>query len=387
MKKYILLYILFAPIIINAQQNCNIKFVVISKNLPDSIKIFITGNERQLGNWNPGEVEMTKIKDSMWEKTISFPLNKKIEFKFTQGRWEEEALNNDKTVPSNESFVIKKDTTVIVNVKYWESRPKNRFTGKITGDVEYISNLNSEGLKPHDVIIWLPPGYKLETRVRYPVLYMQDGQNIIDPRTSSFGVDWGIDETADSLIKAGAIKKIIIVGIYNNINRSSEYAPTDTGEAYMEFVVKTLKPLIDEKYRTLPDADNTAVGGSSLGGLISFMLGWNYPEVFSKVICFSPAFDIGKYSFITPVKNYKGPKKQLKIFIDIGTIGLDESLMKGVDEMLNLLREKGYQAGKDLMFNKDENASHSETYWSRQVWRFLEFMFGEEKAEKYLNKK
>jgi enterochelin esterase-like enzyme len=381
MKKYILLYILFSPIIINAQQNCNIKFVLISKNLPDSIKIFITGNERQLGNWNPGEVEMTKIKDSMWETTISFPLNKKIEFKFTQGAWEEEALNNDKTVPSNESFVIKKDTTVIVNVKYWGSRPKYRFTGKITGDVEYISNLNSEGLKPHYVIIWLPPGYKLETGVRYPVLYMQDGQNIIDPQTSSFGVDWGIDETADSLIKAGAIKKIIIVGIYNNINRSSEYAPTDTGEAYMEFVAKTLKPLIDEKYRTLPDADNIGVGGSSLGGLISFMLGWNYPEVFS------PAFDIDKYSFITPVKNYKGPKKQLKIFIDIGTIGLDDSLMKGVDEMVNLLREKGYQAGKDLMFNKDENASHSETYWSRQVWRFLEFMFGEEKAEKYFNKK
>ncbi len=377
MKKYlILLFTLFAQIIIIAQQTSNIKFVVISKNLPDSVKIYITGNNRQLGNWNPAGIEMDKINDSTWNKTISFSLNSKIEFKFTQGSWSSEALNDDKTIPSNKTLKIKNDTALTFTVRYWANQFKRKISGKITGDVEYIKNLTGENLLPRDVIIWLPPGYKTDLAKHYPVLYMQDGQNIIDPQTSAFNVDWGIDETADSLIKAGAIKKIIVVGIYNTEDRSSEYAPTDSGDSYMKFVVNKLKPLIDKNYRTLPDAKNTAVGGSSLGGLISFMLAWNYPNVFSKAICISPAFDIRRYNFITPVKNYTGPKKLLKIFIDIGTIGLEDSLMNGVDEMLKLLREKGFVEGKDLIYHKDENAKHSEVYWRRQVWRFLEFMFG-----------
>jgi enterochelin esterase-like enzyme len=378
MKKYLFLpLILFAQLTINAQNAYSIKFFVVSKNLPDSVKIYITGNDSQLGNWNPGAVEMNKVNDSTWEKEFDFSLDKRIEFKFTQGTWKEEALNDDKSIPENKILIIKEDTAVSFNVKYWGSHHKGKVIGQITGNVEYIRNLKGEGLKPRDVIVWLPPGYKQEKSERYPVLYMQDGQNIIDPQTANFGVDWRIDETADSLIKAGEIKKIIVVGIYNTANRFSEYAPTDTGNLYMEFVVNKLKPLIDKEYRTLPDAKNTAVGGSSLGGLISFMLAWNYTDIFSKAICFSPAFDIDEYKFINPVKSYTGPKKPLKIFINIGTVGLEDSLMKGVDEMLEVLKEKGYQSGKDLMFYKDENAMHSEAYWAKQVWRFLEFMFGE----------
>ena len=377
MKKYFFLsYLFFIQIFLSAQQLYNVKFIVLSYNLPDSVKIYIAGNQKNLGSWDPGRIELNKINDSTWCKTLSFPFNSKIEFKFTKGTWGKEALNDDKTIPPNKSLTVIKDTVVLTEVKYWEDQSERKFTGKITGTVEYIRKLKGEGLKPRDIIIWLPPGYSLDTIKHYPVLYMQDGQNIIDPRTSATGIDWGIDETADSLIKSGAIHKIIIVGIYNTVDRSSEYSKKNTGELYMRFIIKKLKPLIDRKYRTLPDAYNTAVGGSSLGGLISFMLAWEYPEIFSKAICCSPAFDIDNFNFITPVKEYNGQKKTIKIFIDIGTIGLEDSLMKGVNEMLLQLKEKGYREGKDLMFYKDENAMHSEAYWSKQVWRFLEFMFG-----------
>ena len=376
MKSYlVVLILLFSQSTIFCQKTCSIKLILISNHLPDSVKIYITGNNRLMGNWNPAGAELNKVNDSTWEKIISFPLNSKIEYKFTKGNWASEALNNDKTIPGNNLLTVKNDTTIFINVKYWSNKSERKITGKITGDVEYIRGLKGKGLKPRDVIIWLPPEYKNEINKRYPVLYMQDGQNIIDPQTSAFGTDWGIDETADSLIKIGAIKKIIVVGIYNTVDRSEEYAPGDTGNAYMNFVVNTLKPLIDKKYRTLPNPENTAVGGSSLGGLIAFMLAWDYPEVFANTVCFSPAFDIDKYNFVDSVINYNGAKKKLKIFIDIGTAGLEDSLTRGVDEMIEALNDKGYKEGNELIIYKAENAKHSEYYWGMQVWRFMEFLF------------
>jgi enterochelin esterase-like enzyme len=119
---------------------------------------------------------------------------------------------------------------------------------------------------------------------------MHDGQNIFGPVTSSFGTDWSVDETADDLIKKKSIEPVIVVGIYNTSDRLKEYTPGEKGTAYMDFVVKTVKPLIDSTYRTKPDRKNTIVGGSSAGGIMSFMLVWEHADVFSKAFGMSPAF-------------------------------------------------------------------------------------------------
>lgn len=142
--------------------------------------------------------------------------------------------------------------------------------------------------------LYLPKGYNTSTR-KYPVIYMHDGQNLFDTRTS-FAGEWNVDETLDSINA-----KVIVVGIETNDKRMEELTPFKNqkyggGKAddYLDFIVNTLKPKIDATYRTKTNARNTAVFGSSLGGLVSFYAAIKYPEVFGKVGCFSPAFWFGR---------------------------------------------------------------------------------------------
>ena len=124
-----------------------------------------------------------------------------------------------------------------------------------------------------NLIVYLPEAYDCEPDRRFPVLYMQDGQNIFDRATSAFGTEWGADETAQLLIRENKIEPLIIVGIYTEANRIDELTDTfskkhgDGGKArlYARFLVEEVKPFIDKTYRTKPDRANTGVGGSSLG--------------------------------------------------------------------------------------------------------------------------
>jgi predicted alpha/beta superfamily hydrolase len=352
-------------------QNYSVTFNVQSA---DSNQIYISGNNPSLGNWNPAAVPLTRTSNNSFEIKLEFKKGDSIQFKFTRGSWSSEAVDKNGTVPGNLFLTVEKDTTLSFNIGYWKDQFEQKFDGQITGNVEYHLNMTGKNIYPRDVIVWLPPGYDSLKEKRYPVLYMHDGQNIIDPATSTFGNDWRIDETADSLIRAGSIKEIIVAGIYNSPARSSEYSKTDTGKAYMEFVVKILKPFIDSVYRTLPDKENTATGGSSLGGLIAFMLVWEYPEIFSKAICLSPAFNYKKINYITEVKeSYQ--KKMVKIYIDNGGVGIEESLQPGIDEMISILLKKGYEKGKDLEWFIDKNAQHNERAWADRFWRPLLFLF------------
>jgi predicted alpha/beta superfamily hydrolase len=206
----------------------------------------------------------------------------------------------------------------------------------------------------------------------------------VDPNTSLFQVDWQIDEAADSLIRMELIEPIIIVGIYNTIDRNFEYSDNALGYAYMKFIVDSLKPFIDKNYRTKPERQNTANGGGSLGGLISFMLMWDYSEIFSKAICFSPAFKIDNHDFIDNVKSYKGKMKNFKIFINNGDNELDSMLQPGVDEMLKVLKQQGYFEGSNYFFHKSKNSLHGEKDWAKNIWRALIFLFGTEKGRKSL---
>jgi enterochelin esterase-like enzyme len=207
---------------------------------------------------------------------------------------------------------------------------------------------------------------------------MQDGQNLFDPATSAFGVDWELDETADSLIRKGAIKPIIIVGLANTRWRSAEYADNDTGYTYMKFIVNKVKPFIDTTYRTLPDPMNTAVGGSSQGALISFMLGWNYPDVFSKVICMSPALKISSINYVKNVEMYKGQRKNLKFYFDAGQSSLDSLLIPGTQDMIKALEEQGYKKGVDILWYIDKDGEHNEVSWGKRIWRPLLWFFSKE---------
>lgn len=380
MKKLVLPVIIFSFFITSLYaQNYPVTFKVISHLQNKNDSVFISGNHKKFGIWSPGATPLQKFNDSTWSKTIYFPENTILEYKFTKGTWQSEALNNDGSIPHNSVLKVMRDTTVVKRITKWKDQniSKSAFKGKVTGQVKYFRNVKGEGIKPRDVAVWLPPGYDEDTLKHYPVLYMQDGQNIFDPKTSSFGVDWQADETADSLINNKIISPAIIVGIYNTSDRSLEYTPTKKGMAYMKFVVTKLKPFIDKTFRTLPGRDFTVVGGSSYGGTISFMLLWYYSNVFSKAACFSPAFSTDRFDLTKIIKNYHGIKKDIKLYIDIGGVGLEQKLLPGIDEMINSLKGKGFKLNEDYFFYQDSTARHFEADWAKRFWRPLEIFFGE----------
>jgi len=386
MKKFFFCLLILSNFVpfLRAQEKSLVEVVVECNNLPEFSQVFITGNDPQIGNWHPDFAKLDRFDDRKWGKKFHFSNGKKLEFKITRGSWENEALNDDGSLPTNHKLNVEKDTIVKINVNLWADQFERKIEGQITGIVKYHLNISADKIKQRSVIVWLPPFYFIETEKRYPVLYMHDGQNLFDPRTSAFKIDWQLDETADSLIRKNLIESIIIVGIYNTPDRRSEYSENDTGYAYMKFIVDSLKTFIDKSYRTLPDAENTATGGSSMGGLVSFMLAWEQPDVFSKSICMSPAFKYKRFDFVDNVSSYSGKKKSIKFYIDNGGDEIDSTIQPGIDEMLLTLNEKGFNEGDDIYWIKDENAMHGESAWARRIWRALIFLFGTEEGKKLL---
>lgn len=351
-----------------------VTFRVIPHVMPDSSAIHIAGNHPQLGLWRPDTVSLAQQTDSSWSRTFEFHAGVRLEYKITRGSWQNEAVNAEGIVLPNAILEVTHDTTVTIEVANWKDF-KHAVEGQITGTVAYHRQMQGDGIRPRDIIVWLPPSYANAPEKRYPVLYMHDGQNVFDPRTSSFSVDWQVDEVADSLMRAGEMEEIIIVGVNNSDDRRAEYSDTEKGRAYMKFLIKKLKPFIDATYRTQPERQNTAVMGSSMGGLISFLLAWHHPEFFSQAACLSPAFTPPFDSAIKMVESHESTKKGIRLYLDNGGVALDSVLQAGCDQMLHALKQKGFSLGDNLYWFHDKHAEHSERAWARRVWRPLLFMF------------
>jgi predicted alpha/beta superfamily hydrolase len=383
MKKFAIIFLLSLFLVAAHAQSStalHVTFILTSPDLPDDTSVYITGSIAPLGMWNPGKVKMESQGNHTWIKAITVDGPISIEYKYTLGSWEREGANANGSPLSNLFADASADKTVKDTVLFWTKGPRQRVNhGQITGTVRYHRGLKGVGIQDRDLVVWLPPGYETDKTRRYAVIYMQDGQNVFDPVTSAFGVDWSIDETADDLIKKQAIDPVIVVGIYNTSDRMKEYTPGDKGTAYMNFVVKTVKPLIDSTYRTLSDREHTIVGGSSAGGIISFMLAWEHPEVFSKAICMSPAFkslSSDGWDYTQTVQTSTGTRKDLFLYIDNGALGLDSQLQPGIDAMLTALKAKGYREGKDFVFLRDAAAKHSEADWAKRFPNALMLVLG-----------
>jgi len=355
--------------------------VILSDSLATSDTLFITGNDKRLGNWQPGAALMTKINDRQWQIKIKLPLNKRIEYKFTRGDWATEEALADGTIPGNKSFIVPKNETINHQIQNWRDRVYQP-EGKVTGGIRYHYNFYANRLKnERTIIVWLPESYKTETKKRYPVLYAHDGQNLFDPKTSFIGVDWQLDETADTLIRKGEIEEIIIVGIYNTPDRVQEYSDTEIGRSYMHFIINDVKPFIDHTYRTLPDRENTAMMGSSMGGLISFYMVWRYPEIFSKAACLSTSLQWNYGAILKEIEEYDGSKKKIKIYSDSSGGGSEGRSAPLYQKLNEILIAKGFQEGVDFEYYFDEAGDHSERSWATRAWRPLKFMFGIQKEK------
>ena len=374
MKKIIFSLFVIATLL-NAQEKVKITLEVISPALDDTTKIYVAGNVDELGGWKPDKVMLDYSGNKTWRKIFEIVKGTRLEYKFTKGSWATEALGSDSSIPQNSVLVANRDTTVLVTIFNWRDKFNFKVKGQITGTIKYHKNFVLDCLKPRDIFVWLPPDYETNIKKRYPVFYMHDGQNLVDPRTSNTFIDWQVDEAADSLIRAGEVEPFIIVGINNTDDRGTEYSNTPLGKLYIKLIVKKIKPFIDKKYRTLPDAKHTAVGGSSMGGLISMICTWEYPNVFSKAACFSPAFKISDIDYVKNILEYSGKKKDLTLYIDNGGIDLEARLLPGVEEMVNALEKKGFIKDKDLFIFIDMSAAHNEAAWAKRVWMPIKIFF------------
>ncbi|MEW6653129.1 MAG: alpha/beta hydrolase-fold protein, partial [Bacteroidota bacterium] len=374
--KNTIIFILLLSAVIFSQEKVKVTLNVVSPKIEDSSKIYVAGNVKALGNWQPNKILLSKSSKEIWSISIVVEKGTRLEYKFTKGSWATEALGSNSSIPQNSVLVANKDTTILATIFNWRDNFDFSVNGQITGKVFYHKDFAIAGLKPRDIFVWLPPNYDEQIERRFPVFYMHDGQNLVDPRTSNTFIDWQVDETADSLIRLGEVEPFIIVGINNTDDRGTEYNNTSLGKLYEKLVVDIIKPFIDANYRTLADAKNTAVGGSSMGGLISMMLAWDYPTVFSKAACFSPAFKFTNFNYVKAVQEDKSPKKDLLIYIDNGGVGLETILQPGVDEMIKVLKYKGYVENIDLQFFIDSKAEHNEAAWAKRVCLPMKFFFG-----------
>jgi predicted alpha/beta superfamily hydrolase len=254
----------------------------------------------------------------------------------------------------------------------------------LTGTFRLHRSFHSGFLEtPRDIIVYLPPGYS-GAPLRYPALYMQDGQNLFDSATAFAGNEWGLDELAGELIAAGQIQPLIIVGIYNTgSGRMAEYTHVKDrrgsggrARAYGKLIIEELKPFIDNQYRTLPDPANTGLGGSSLGALVSLYLGLKHPGVFGKLIIMSPSVWWANRSILRQVSRLRHKLDQ-KIWLDVGTAEdtKPEVCVRNARALRDALLVKGWRLGKDLAYFEDEGAGHNEKAWGRRARRALEFLF------------
>ena len=258
----------------------------------------------------------------------------------------------------------------------------------LTGNIKRHRAFHSKVLgNRRDVLVYLPPSYPRFSLRRYPVLYLHDGQNVFDAATSFARVEWGVDETAQRLIHRKLIEPLIIVAVANiGEERVHEYAPTPAiiepknhprkhsrglARLYGQFLIEELKPFIDRKYRTKPEAEFTGLGGSSLGGLATLAIGIFYSEIFTRLIVMSPSIWWDDYAIFRLV-GILGEKPPLKIWLDTGTAEPGWELAR---ELCKCLIDKGWHHGFDLAYLEVKGADHSEAAWAARVAPALRFLF------------
>lgn len=299
----------------------------------------------------------------------------KYEFKITRGidKWETTAKGED--IP-NRVIQLNEDATVNCKVEGWKDdfpdKPKPNTATAQVSIVDTAFAIPQLG-RTRRIWMYLPKGYATSKK-KYPVLYMHDGQNLFNEQTATFG-EWGIDEALDSLQpKTG--KEAIVVGIDNGVKaRINEYSPYDNqkfgkgeGSQYVDFIVSTLKPFIDNTFRTLKDSNNTFIAGSSLGASISLYALAKYPNIFAGAGIFSPAFWTTP-ALYSDVEKAKWSTKK-KIFFYAGGKESDD-MVPDMNKMIDLIQAKGNYAIKKIV---SPLGNHNEKAWREEFPEFYLFM-------------
>jgi predicted alpha/beta superfamily hydrolase len=333
--------------------------------------VYIAGS---FNGWNPQD-EVYKFQ---WDNDGNYFINLKLEpgqyeFKITRGSWNKAECTNDGTAIPNRQYNTEANDLLGIIVQGWADhfspKPKIITASKqviIIDTAFFIPQLQ----RKRRVWVYLPEDYRTSSK-RYPVLYMHDGQNVFDDATSYAG-EWGVDEFMDTV----QLKKCIIVAVdHGSEKRLNEYNPYDNdrfgngeGKLYVDFLVKTLKPFIDKKYRTLKDKANTFIAGSSMGGLISMYAVLKYPKVFGSAGVYSPAFWVGPKIY-EEIK-MKGAAVNSKIYLFAGKLE-NESMVPDMLKAYNAIHKISKSKMKVVI--RDEG-KHNEATWRKDFPDFYKWI-------------
>ncbi len=344
----------------------------------DDRPVFISGPFCQ---WYPDVqvFKMNKIGEGKYEFTFSDldDSNQQLEYKYTKGAWDAVELDEYGDTPANRS--IKKKAGLRKDfVPNWRVEGKNFVSSRfpiyeIVSENFEIPQLN----KTRKITALLPYDYYNSTK-NYPVLYLQDAQNLMG-EGSDFG-NWEIDKRLSLMSLKGTADCIIIAIDNAGQDRTTEYVPYQSkwlgkgsGKKYATFLAKTLKPFIDSKYRTKVERSFCGVGGSSLGGLISIYAGLMFPEVFGKLMIFSPSLWVSSKIYFDAIE-FIAPLAT-KIYIYAGT-NESKTMVESVEKLKQTIENQGYsRKGMEVKLSINPNGKHNESQWGREFPKALEWLF------------
>ena len=344
---------------------------------PETEQVGLRGDRSPL-SWENTQIAEDVDGDGIYKVTVVFSLGNvdsvRVPYKFKVDGTENP---NDGWENGANRFITYTGASQTISRRFDEAET---FGSSRTGTIRTHEAVSSTFLDlPRNVYVYLPPEYDTSND-RYPVLYMHDGLNIFDE--IEMGMEWQVDETAERLIARHEINPMIIVGIGNTAQRTDEYTPTQArmrgdlvggkGPAYGRFVVEELKPFIDKTYRTLPGAEQTGLGGSSLGGLISMYLGIEYPNVFGTLLVVSPSVWWDDEMIIEHIRDQPERISQ-RIWLDIGTAE-GRNAVRGARRLRDALVDKGWVPSEDLRYLEVEDAPHNEIAWAARVEPMLRFV-------------
>jgi alpha-glucosidase len=384
MKSISFIFLFFSTLLIQAQ--VTLRVTSIPTNTPPGSSIYMIGS---LNGWNETNTQFILQPDGFGARVITIPEGTgTVSYKFTRGvSWSTVEGNATGGFLPNRSFTYTgSPQTINLTIQSWEDISGSGTNSTAAANVQILNNsfFMPQLNRNRKVWIYLPPDYYTSTKT-YPVLYMQDGQNLFDNATS-FSGEWQVDETLNTLFNQGNYGAIV-VGIDNGgSNRLNEYSPWvnpsfggGQGDLYMEFVGETLKPFIDSNFRTKPQAQYNALIGSSMGALISTYGGVKYPNLFTKIGVFSPAFWFAR----TPMNNYitttTNSVSNLRVYF---VAGQNESNDMATD--LTTVKNNLFSVGvsSSNTFTKlDSFGTHTEAYWRGEFSAAYLWLFQEENLD------
>ncbi len=337
--------------------------------------MFIAGN---FNSWNPADntYKFQQQPGGEWQSIISTKPDYTLQFKFTRGSWEKVECDNKGNGIENHSITITADTTLHFTIADWQDAHQTQLKKhtaspqvKVMDSAFYLKALGRD----RRIWIYLPKDYATGNK-RYPVLYMHDGQNLFDAFTSGYG-EWGVDELLDAYFEKTK-QSCIVIGIDNGTKRMLEYNPYSSqrfgngeGKLYVQSIVETLKPFVDKRYRTLKNAANTWIAGSSMGGIISQWAVMAYPKTFGKAGIFSPAFWVAPQFKTDVTQKMKGYNGELYYYCGQKEDKTMEPEMDSVMAKVKLVSKA------TLIRSVSTEGKHNEQQWNKVFPEFLKMVF------------